>query len=386
MKLLYVTDQRFYRCQGDWYTTASFPMEEFWHRLGVTDWTFWGRLSEVADGSRLFALQAPAGCEGRLHLEGPYDQPAGPMGYLRSLRRVRKALKRLVRQADVVWLKMAYVYSSLAVRYCTGRQVVVSQQVGDPVWGVAAAYPKWKLLGWVHARNCRRVAARADVPSFVSRDVAHRYGGGRSDLVISNESRVRQSMLRPPRQRPGGSSLEVIFVGRLTPEKRVCDLIRAVDRVPQARLSIVGDGPERASLQALAEELSCRDRIRWFGLVPWGQRLLELIRAADVLALVSTTEGMPLVLIEAMSQGTPVLATRVGGVPELVTDGVSGLLVDPRRPEQIADALERLRSDPGLWQRLAGGGYAVASQNTVERQLLPLLDSVRQCCQRKGLL
>ncbi len=78
----------------------------------------------------------------------------------------------------------------------------------------------------------------------------------------------------------------------------------------------------------------------------------------DVFCLASVSEGLPVVLMEALASGLPAVTTRITGVPELVVDGVSGLLVPPARPDLLADALERLAGDPGLRARLADGGVA----------------------------
>jgi glycosyltransferase involved in cell wall biosynthesis len=77
-----------------------------------------------------------------------------------------------------------------------------------------------------------------------------------------------------------------------------------------------------------------------------------------------------------MSQGLPVVGTRVGGIPELVEDGVNGLLVDVHRPDQLAGAIERLRADPALRLRMAAAALETARRNTVERQLAPLADRI----------
>jgi glycosyltransferase involved in cell wall biosynthesis len=103
-----------------------------------------------------------------------------------------------------------------------------------------------------------------------------------------------------------------------------------------------------------------------------------VLRGGAVLALPSATEGLGLVIVEAMSQGLPVVGTRVGGIPELVRDGVNGLLVDVHRPDQLAAAFLRLQDDPALRARLAAAALQTARENTLERQTGALLARVRQ--------
>jgi glycosyltransferase involved in cell wall biosynthesis len=146
-------------------------------------------------------------------------------------------------------------------------------------------------------------------------------------------------------------------VGRLSPEKSFDLLIRSVDQLlsrgSDVELLIVGEGPERARLEQLIARLGRGDRIRLLG---YRSDLPDWFEAMDVFALSSLREGLPNVVLEAMALETPVVATRVAGVPRLVRDGENGLLVEPNAPDQLADALARLLADPALRARLARAG------------------------------
>jgi glycosyltransferase involved in cell wall biosynthesis len=374
----YISDQKWFQSAGHWYTTASFPLDFIADRLEVSSWTFWGRLyDDVEDADRLFRLAAPAGLEERIFFEGPRNQATGPAGYAGAVR-LSPYLRRVVLEADVVWLKLPYVFTLLAYPFCRRGQVVVSQQVGDARASLALKYPRYGLLGGVMAHCCRRIATYADVTSFVSSQLAEQYGGARRDLLIANESRVTEAMILHAPRECSVPPLEIVFVGRLAPEKCVHDLIQALAQVPDARLTVVGDGPERSRLEELSLALGAHSRITWRGYVPWGPGLFEMLSQASVLALPSATEGLPLVAVEAMSQGLPVVATRVGGIPEIVEDGVSGLLVDAHRPDQLARALRLLSSDPALRRNMAFAALKTARRHTLERQTGPLLDRIRQ--------
>jgi glycosyltransferase involved in cell wall biosynthesis len=372
----YFSDQRFFRAGDAWYTTASFPLDFIARHLDVASWTFWGRLDETDDPSRLFPLVPPPALAGKVFFEGPRGQRTGPLGYAHAALFAQSDLRRVVRRSDVVWLKQPTVFSLFAYPHCRSSQVVVSQQVGDAAAGLLLTYPRYAALRHAGVRACRWIAARATVASFVSHDLAARYGGERRDLVVANESRVTaQMVLSAPEPRAQGP-LEVVFVGRLAPEKCVDDLLEAVARVPEARLTIVGDGPKRGALEARSYELGLVGRVAWCGYVPWGPRLLEILRRSSVLALPSATEGLPLVIVEAMSQGVPVLATRVGGIPELVEEGRSGLLVDVHRPDQLAAALEILARDSQRWLAMARAALGTARHNTLEVQTGRLLERI----------
>jgi glycosyltransferase involved in cell wall biosynthesis len=146
-------------------------------------------------------------------------------------------------------------------------------------------------------------------------------------------------------------------VGRLSPEKGFDLLIKAVDGLLKEGLDlelvIIGDGDEQSRLQDLIGQLGRGDRIRLPG---YRADLRELYEAMDVFALSSLREGLPNVLLEAMALETPVVATRIAGVPRLVADGVNGLLVEPGSVGALAEALSRLLADADLRWRLGQAG------------------------------
>lgn len=136
--------------------------------------------------------------------------------------------------------------------------------------------------------------------------------------------------------------------------KDVATLLRACRRVlerrPRAFVLIGGDGPERAALGLLAEALGIGARVRFLG---WRTDNLQFLKALDVFVLPSRQEGMGSVLLEAMACGTPVVASEAGGIPEVVVDGVSGLLAPARDPEALAGRILAVLEDPALGARLA---------------------------------
>jgi glycosyltransferase involved in cell wall biosynthesis len=135
-------------------------------------------------------------------------------------------------------------------------------------------------------------------------------------------------------------------VAVLRPEKAIDVLIRAgaVLRrsVPDVRILIAGDGGERGALEHLIESLGLQDTVLLAG---FRADVAAVLNVLDVVVFSSTSEGSPLSLLEAMAAGKPVVATRVGGVPEIIEDGVHGLLVDPRDPAALAAAVQRLLDD-----------------------------------------
>jgi teichuronic acid biosynthesis glycosyltransferase TuaC len=137
----------------------------------------------------------------------------------------------------------------------------------------------------------------------------------------------------------------LLSVGWLAPQKGFDLVIRAAAALPDTLLIIVGEAAEKAVLQRLARKLHVDGRVRFLGTMPQ-QRLATVYNAADVLVLASAREGLPNVVLEALACGTPVVATAVGGVPEIVRVRAAGRLVQERTPEVIAGAVRDLLADP----------------------------------------
>ena len=142
-------------------------------------------------------------------------------------------------------------------------------------------------------------------------------------------------------------------VARLNSVKRLDVLLQAMSSLRDVYAVIVGDGSERAQLEAMSERSGLAGRVHFAGQQDEVQTWLA---ALDVFVLSSDWEGMPNALLEAMAAGLPVVATAVGGTPEVVVDGVTGLLVPPRAPAALAEAIGCLLCDPNLRRQMGQAG------------------------------
>jgi glycosyltransferase involved in cell wall biosynthesis len=174
----------------------------------------------------------------------------------------------------------------------------------------------------------------------------------------------------------------VAVVANLHPYKRVDRFLRAfrdvLRELPAARARIAGDGAERIGLLGLASDLGVAERVAFEGAV---EDPRAVVGASHVVALTSEHEGFPNALLEAMAQGRPVVATRVGGVPELVRDGQDGLLVEP---EGLAPALLRLLRDREARARMGASGRERAAAFGWARVVRETEDVYRDVLARRG--
>jgi glycosyltransferase involved in cell wall biosynthesis len=161
--------------------------------------------------------------------------------------------------------------------------------------------------------------------------------------VVANGIDPTRFAPRPGDAGTGGDTrTTVLWLGVMAPVKRLRVLLHAVASVPGIRLVLAGDGPERAAVEALIDELGLRARVDLRGHVP---DPAPVYGEADLFALPSAAEALPLALLQAMSSGLPVVATRVGGIPDVVRPGIDGRLIAPDDTAALADALRELAAD-----------------------------------------
>lgn len=176
-----------------------------------------------------------------------------------------------------------------------------------------------------------------------------------------------------PRERRGG---RLLFVGRLAAVKGVPVLFQAFAAAraqrPDLHLTLIGDGPERRALESEAAALGLSGAVTFAGYQSQ-EAVAEALARADALVLPSFAEGVPVVLMEAMAARLPVVATRVAGVPELVADGVSGLLVPPGDPAPLAEAILRALADDGAMGAAGRATVTAAFDSATEAARLAIL-------------
>lgn len=174
------------------------------------------------------------------------------------------------------------------------------------------------------------------------------------------------------RDSAGATSENIVvgFVGRFASQKAIDNLLHAIKLLDKSvrhnvRVVLVGDGPLRKDLQDLSTRLEIADHLHWSGETP-GQQSMA---AFDIFVLPSDYEGLPYVLLEAMANGLPIVSTDVGGVRELVTDGLNGTIVPRRDPNALASALSRIAADCELRQSMSRQARVKVIQYSIEKMI-----------------
>src|SRR5215216_7724000 len=250
-----------------------------------------------------------------------------------------------------------------------------------PVGAAAARLHRLPLVLTVHT-SLRHTLAVGDLHSAVLKAIGgpiERWGEHSAEAVLVITPRLRRLLLSdgvkekrlhliPPGVNPsffegpfedpfsGVGKPRVLFVGRLAPQKGVRALVAAAALIghPSAQVLLVGDGPERRALEREARRVGAGDRVRFLGFFSHDRVPATMVHA-DLLVLPSLYEELGTVLLEAMYAGLPIVASKTGGIPDVVEDGVSGLLVPPGDPEALARAIDRVLADRGLASWLSEG-------------------------------
>jgi glycosyltransferase involved in cell wall biosynthesis len=273
----------------------------------------------------------------------PLDEPSGfrPGLVLRLARLFRRQRIDIVHTHD----ERPHVYGAFAAQLAGARRLIHTRHHG------MADRLTPRQTGLV--RTASRLTDRFVCVSADSARQAVRQGVS-SRIVRTLHNGIDLMRFDPSQARDGGP---VVAVARLSPEKDITTLLHAaalaVAEDPSFRLEIAGDGPCMADLRRMAADLSLDGCVHFHGQV---REVPALLARAGLFVLSSRTEGVSLTLLEAMACGLAVVATRVGGNPEVVADGETGLLVAPGDPAALALALLRLRRDDGERRRMEQAG------------------------------
>jgi glycosyltransferase involved in cell wall biosynthesis len=293
-----------------------------------------------------------------LHYIPSLGREIRPAADLRAYRALRRLIRRFRPDVVQTHTSKAGFLGRLAAR-AEGVPVVLHTFRGHVLEGYFD--PLRNLLfrsleRWLARRTDRILVVS---PSLAG-ELSDRLGVGRHDAYVSLPPYV------PPLADPDGAEEPwplpagcptVGIVGRLVPIKNHRLFLRAAALVarrdPRVRFAVVGDGPLRPRLERLAAEAGLKEKVHFLG---WRRGMRRVYDRLDVLVLTSDNEGLPYALLEAMSMGLPVVATRVGGIPDVLEDGVQGFLVPRGDAEAVGSAILRILEDGELARRMGQRG------------------------------
>ena len=266
------------------------------------------------------------------------------------------------RHYDAVWAIMAARAGGAALFFkYTHPEVkfILNLQEGDPIW-----YMKLRSLYYINP-FFRKIFSNADIVQAISHylaDYARIMGYKGKVEVIPNGIDLKKFALSNPQFPKSSHEIVLITTSRLVGKNGVRDIISALQLLPEnVQLEIIGTGPLEFKLKQDVMDLKLESRVKFIGHVS-NEEIPKFLHQADIFIRPSLSEGLGISFLEAMAAGLPVIATPVGGIPDFLKDGETGLFCEVRNPENIARQVTRLLGDEELRKRIIENGIKLVKE------------------------
>ena len=362
--------------------------------------SFWERYLTVFDHVRVLlrARAVPYAPSDWQRVDGPrvsvVDVPHyhGTGQYLRSRGRVRRTIREAIRDEDAVILRFGLIASGVAKCLHEIGKPYGLEIIGDPhdtfVPG-AYQHPLRPLLRWYAARQLRAMCLQASATGYVTAHALQERYPPSPGAFSTHYSSVElpPATFVPATDIPRvATDLTLLTVATMGLYYKGHDvLIDALDTCVRngldLRCVLVGDGDKRPAFEAQAASLDLSDRVRFLGQLPAGQAVQDQLDAAAVLVLPSRTEGLPRALVEAMARGLPCIASKVGGIPELLPEED---MVPPGEPDALAKKITEVVTDPQRMARMSARNFEKAAEYRAEVLLIRRQELYRSVQQQTG--
>lgn len=298
-----------------------------------------------------------------------------------------KNISKNIKNSDIIMLRLPSPIGVLVYFYAKFYSKPIFFYIAGDIKQVAKKSGKYKeikkpfvLLGANIFDWFTRFMARSNLVFVNGKELLNKLERNSSQCINFIPSLIKEENIFFREDTCQNKTIRLIYVGRLTPVKGLSCLLEALKILQKRRiniyLTIVGEGTEKQRL--LTEELEVTSFVDFKGYVPFGEELFRLYRESDIFVLPSLSEGLPKVLLEAMAFGLPIVATNVGGIPDVIKHQKTGILVPPKSPEKIAQAIEKIKNNSKFRKKLIKNGYKFIKDHTLEKQVKLMATTIKQ--------
>lgn len=372
-RLIIMGDGIIYKCKDKYYVGGSAQLDIYDCFEGVEEVYVWSRIYNISEKEAEKYNELKYANTGKtVHVVGIYDQKQGYFSYITTFFERYKKMKKLFGKPAVVMCQPISVSQWMYWFFFRKRyHILIGRCIGDPD-GLDDTQKKFHhQIALMMKYVSRRYYKKCALQTWVSQELEKKYRiSGVPSIVFHDFLMYKNQMEDTPKISEDGK-LRLLFVGRLSEEKGILDLLDAVGRLknPGIILKIVGEGKERNRIEEEIKRLDIGDRTELLGYVGWGNQLFNLMSSSDCLVLPSYNEGLGMVLLEAMANGTTVVASNVGGIPDIVTDGVNGLLFEAGNVNELSNKIDMLYNNRVLLMKMSENSIKVARDNARDKQL-----------------
>lgn len=265
---------------------------------------------------------------------------------------------------DGAWAMMSYMLFPVVLMRMCGLRIpyILTLQEGDPF---ELVFSRWyiKIFSPLLRYGFRHASVVQVISTFLGTWARKEGFTGLLEIIPNGVDVQKFSGAKTPHQ-----GVELIHTGRLVHKNALDTIILALPLVPEVRLRLVGDGPDKSSLEQLAQELGVRRRVEFISYVDHAE-LQVFLRSADIFVRPSRSEGMGNSFVEAMATGLPVIATQEGGIADFLFDAkrnpdkpTTGWAVDKDSPKQIAEAVKDILANPEQAKKVVANARAMVSE------------------------
>lgn len=372
-RLVLIGDGIVYQYGDKYYVDGSAQTDIFDCFTGIEEIVIWSRIytisSEQTDHLGLYDFESLGK---KISVVGIYNSEKGMKGYFLSLReRVKKLNQIFTSPALVMCAPISLSQWVMWYLYRRRNLVFIGRTIGDPEGIADIGIRGANIASKIAVHVSKKYYKKCVLQTWVSKELERKYKADQIPSIVFHDCLISQKQINKEYSKRCDSELHLLFVGRLSPEKGIREILEAMKALKEyeIRLSFVGKGKmEREIREYIAKHHLC-DKVELVGPKPWGEELFRYMEMAHCLLLPSYNEGLGMVNLEAMAKGTPVIASNVGGIPDVVHQDENGILIEPHRGDQLKEAILKIYYDEEYRQRLCQGALRTIQENTREKQL-----------------